>query len=123
MLRAPRYYEQQFICSDLQLLHSVFQVLHLSASNTLYFFLLFFLSFSFFSFFPPFSSLPFFFLPALKIFWDQWSRGPLYYPPLSISFLILARVMACFYRYLLNTQSRTQSKPVRRLGCERARSG
>ena len=41
-----------------------------------------FLSFSFFS---PFSSLPFFFLPALKIFWDQWSRGPLYFPPLMVT--------------------------------------
>jgi hypothetical protein len=50
------------------------------------FFLIFFLSFFLFTFFLlrllSFTLLHFF-LPTSKIFWDQWSRGPLYYAALQ----------------------------------------
>jgi hypothetical protein len=47
-----------------------------------------------------------FFLPSLfpfcqqKIFWDQWSRGPLYFPP-----LIFALIAACNILYNYHVSS------------------
>ena len=60
-----------------------------SFSSLLFFFLFtsYFLSFLFLFFFLCLFFLPSLFLSASKkIFWDLWSRGPLYFPPLFLSY-------------------------------------